>query len=271
LTEVPKDFTSITELPGRRIGREGLAIIGRRYLFAARFAPGKRVLEIGCGPGLGLGYLSQVAASVVAGDVTSFTLAKAKATYGVRPQIRFVQFDGEKLPFQDAAFDLVVAMAMINYLDAGVFLDECRRVLAPCGSVAFCTPNRECSGFRPGRLSTRYYSVCELHTLASRHGFAVEVFGGFPAPHGGGRVAQRAIALGGTVLAALPFGPGIRNRARDAVSRLIGYDTVYLDGELTHAHVAIAEAVPLVPLQADRPDCEHRILYAIARTVPRRA
>jgi SAM-dependent methyltransferase len=265
LSGVPKDFSSITEFPGRKVGRDRMEIIGRRYLFAADVAAGKRVLEVGCGPGLGLGYLTGVAAWIVAGDITTVSLARAWATYRGRPGIRLVQFDAHVLPFRDASFDLVLAMAMICYLDVDVFLAECRRVLMRGGAVVFCTPNPEIPGFRPSRFSTRYYSGPELAEVARQHGFALELFGGFPAPRGRARLAQRAIAWGGTVLAALPLGLGNQERLREIVRQLIRYDARLLDGELTHEHMAIVRDIPLVPLRPDRGTAEYRILYGIAR------
>src|SRR5438309_11441795 len=163
---MPRDFSSITELPAKKVGREQLEIIGRRYLFAATLAAGKRVLEVGCGPGFGLGYLAGVAASVVAGDVTASTLARARAIYHGRRTIHLVQFDGQALPFRDGHFELVLAMAMMYYLDADAFLKECWRVLTRDGVLGFCVPNREVPGFRPSKFSTRYYSAAELMKIS---------------------------------------------------------------------------------------------------------
>jgi SAM-dependent methyltransferase len=262
---VRRDFSPITEFPGRKFGRERIEIISRRYLFAAGLAAGKRVLEVGCGPGLGLGHLAAMAASIVAGDVTTASLAQARVTYRGRPGIRLVRFDGQALPFRDGSFDLVLAMAMLCYLDADVFLTECRRVLVGNGTVGFCIPNKQCPGFQPSRFSTRYYSVPELVELARRHRFDLEVFGGFPAPQGRARLTQRAIALGGTALAAMPFGPALREQVRDRMRRLIRYDADLLNGELTPTNLAVVQDIPLTPLRPDLGSAKYRILYSVAR------
>lgn len=262
---MPKDFSPITELPGRKLGRERIEIIGRRYLFAAGLAAGKRVLEVGCGPGLGLGYLAGVAAIVVAGDVTTTSLAQARATYRGRRSIRLLQFDAHALPFREASFDLVLAMAMMNYLDAEVFLTECQRVLTLGGILAFCMPNKAVPGFRPSKFSTRYYSPDELIEMSRRHGFELELFGAFPAPHGRARVAQRAIALAGTVLAALAFAPRVYEPLKDFTTGLIGYERHPLTEELTAEHLTMVATIPLDPLGSNSGSVTHRIIYGVAR------
>jgi cyclopropane fatty-acyl-phospholipid synthase-like methyltransferase len=58
------NFTPVTELPGSMVTREQLARLYHRYHTAGRYAAGKRVLEVACGAGLGLGYLVRTAESV---------------------------------------------------------------------------------------------------------------------------------------------------------------------------------------------------------------
>ncbi len=239
-------------------------MISRRYLFAAGLAAGKRVLEVGCGPGLGLGYLAGVAASIVAGDVTTSILARARATYKGRPGIRLVRFDGQALPFRDASFDLVLAMATMMYLDAEAFLVECRRVLVRDGMLVFCMANKDVPGFQPSRLSTQYYSAADLREISGRHGFDLELFGAFPAPRGRARLAQRTIALGGTALAALAFAPWVYDRLRGITTRLIGYETHPLAEELTAEQMAVAQTIPLDRLGSDSGIVKHRVIYGVA-------
>lgn len=52
---MPDDYTSVTELPGSQATREQQARLYHRYHTAGRYATGKRVLEVACGAGLGLG------------------------------------------------------------------------------------------------------------------------------------------------------------------------------------------------------------------------
>src|SRR5881409_29686 len=124
----PRDYSAVTEFPRSKAGRMQVQVISRRYRIAKEFAEGKRVLEVGCGSGFGLGALATVAKTLVAGDLTTSVLRRAQETYRAKSELRLVQFDAQRLPFRDGSFDLVVAMAMVYYLNLGLFLEESRRV-----------------------------------------------------------------------------------------------------------------------------------------------
>lgn len=260
-----RDFSTVTELPGRTIGRDQFEVICRRYAFASHFVEGKRILEVGCGAGLGLGVLARRARHVIGGEVTLPTLRRASSTYAGRPALTLIQLDAHALPFTDGTVDAVLALAVIYYLDLAAFLRECRRVLAPGGVLIFCTPNKDLPGFRPSRFSTRYYSIPELAAVLSQQGFAVEFFGAFPVRKGAARLVDRATALGGTILAALPMRPDLRDRLRVAISRAARYERSFLDGELSEQDVSEVADLPLSPIPDDRPNDAYRVLYGVAR------
>ena len=75
------DYTPITEIPGIGADREELARLAHRYQVASCYCPGKRVLEVACGAGIGLGSLASTASLVVGGDVTRSLLAIAHGHY----------------------------------------------------------------------------------------------------------------------------------------------------------------------------------------------
>jgi len=62
------DYTTVTEIPGNKATKENLQMLYSRYHWASQFVEGKEVLEVGCGPGIGLGYLAKTAKRVVGGD-----------------------------------------------------------------------------------------------------------------------------------------------------------------------------------------------------------
>ena len=61
------DYSSITESPGLKASKEQLARIWHRYRMAADYVQGKDVLEVGCGSGIGLGFLATYANCIVGG------------------------------------------------------------------------------------------------------------------------------------------------------------------------------------------------------------
>ena len=54
-------FAVLTEAPGRHVSVEGADMLFSRYTYGAEVGAGGRLLEIGCGPGVGLGLLSSSA------------------------------------------------------------------------------------------------------------------------------------------------------------------------------------------------------------------
>ena len=73
-----EDFSKITDMPGQKATTEQLSRIFSRYHFARMFVEGKDVLDIGCGSGLGLPYLSEIAKHVVGGDIDKKNIAFAR-------------------------------------------------------------------------------------------------------------------------------------------------------------------------------------------------
>ena len=113
-----------------------------RYTFAARLARGKRVLDAGCGAGYGSAELAQTAESVAGIDIALEAVEFAREHYQM-PNLEFAQGSVTALPYDDGAFDLVVAFEVIEHLQNWrEFLAEVRRVMAPGGQFVVSTPNR---------------------------------------------------------------------------------------------------------------------------------
>jgi ubiquinone/menaquinone biosynthesis C-methylase UbiE len=171
------DFSSVTESWGLPATTEQVAMAYCRYKFAGDLAQGKSVLEVGCGSGFGMAYLGQRAAFAVGGDPTLRLLMEAHTHL---PEALLVQLSAEQLPFQDAAFDVVLMLEMIYYVsDLNAALAEARRVLRPGGRLLICLPNRERSDFNPSPFSIHYPNLPELAQLLNRHGFHARFYGGF--------------------------------------------------------------------------------------------
>ncbi len=117
-----------------------------RYRFAKRFAAklgdAARILDAGCGTGYGTAELA-ASASVTGTDISAEAVEHAHSRYRSE-RVRFIQGSCERLPFSDAAFDLLVAFEVIEHLDGWQdLLSEAARVLRPGGVLLVSTPNRD--------------------------------------------------------------------------------------------------------------------------------
>jgi len=145
-----------------------------RHVFAyeyavARAKPTDAALEIGCGDGYGTARLAAAVASIDAVDVDRETVEYAARKHG-SSTCRIRHYDGDRLPFEDQTFDLVVAMQVIEHVDDDrQFLIEAWRVLKPGGLLLLTTPNRTHrvpDGQEPWNpFHVREYSPDELSSL----------------------------------------------------------------------------------------------------------
>jgi ubiquinone/menaquinone biosynthesis C-methylase UbiE len=108
-----------------------------------------RILEVGCGAGAGLNFLSRLepGARFVGLDLSGPTIEIAAARLARGSQLRFVQGDAERLPFADEEFDCVICVESAhNYPDLQKFLAEVSRVLKVGGFLSlvdlFTQPRR---------------------------------------------------------------------------------------------------------------------------------
>jgi GT2 family glycosyltransferase/ubiquinone/menaquinone biosynthesis C-methylase UbiE len=141
-----------------------------RYMWAAAAAPGRTVLDAGCGVGYGTAILAQAAGARTVGvDISPEAVAAARNRAGAVAE--FVVGDLHDLPFEDDAFQLVTCFEAIEHAaDPDRALDEIRRVMAPDGLLLISSPNRNV--YRPGNpYHVHEYVPEELEqALAERFG-----------------------------------------------------------------------------------------------------
>ncbi|WP_426315053.1 class I SAM-dependent methyltransferase [Methylobacterium fujisawaense] len=107
--------------------------------------PGKRILDIGCGPGALARRLADAGAAVTGIDPGGAALARARETV---PEARFESATGEALPFPDAGFDGAVMLNALHHVpDPAAALAEAARVLVPGGRLVVVEPLAEGSFF----------------------------------------------------------------------------------------------------------------------------
>ena len=116
-----------------------------RYLYAAGFVRGLRVLDAGTGPGYGAMILKQTGASSVhAVDIDEGAIAQARGRYHLEG-LEFLVDDCQTLGQVRGPFDVICSFENIEHLQhPELFLNSAARLLAKDG-VLFCsTPDRDC-------------------------------------------------------------------------------------------------------------------------------
>ena len=122
--------------------------------------PDAKVLDLGCGGGHVSYRVAPLVATVVACDLTADMLDEVKRTAAERGlgNIKVRQAAAERLPFDDASFDVVLCRFTTHHWhDAEAGLREARRVLKPDGRAVFAD------------------SVAPAHPLLDTHLQAVEL------------------------------------------------------------------------------------------------
>jgi ubiquinone/menaquinone biosynthesis C-methylase UbiE len=252
------DYSTVTELPGGRASSRQAARLRHRYHLAALHAAGRDVLEVGCGAGLGLGWLSSRARRLVGGDYCSSNLRTAQRHYNGR--VPLLRFDAAALPFRAASFDVVVMFEALYYLPRpGAFIAECRRVLCPGGLVVIGAVNPAWSGFHPSPYAERYFSAAELRDLLTAGGLSAELAGGFREAAGSwrGRLAawlKRGASKAGLIPKTM--------RGREPLKRIFFGPLETLPAEIHPNGFAFVPPVSIDPAQ---PNADFTVLYALGR------
>jgi SAM-dependent methyltransferase len=223
-------FDDLTETTGTPVTVEAARMMYTRYAVGAGLSKDRRVLEIGCGGGNGLGLLGASAASLVGSDFSGVLLAASHAHY--RTRIPLVRLTAEALPFRGSAFDVVLCFETTYYIpDMMAAFAEITRVLAPGGVVMFVGANPERADFIPSPYSTRYHRADEYRAVLTARHFDVTVEGAFPLDPPGAGARERVAGVARRTLQALGLVPTtLRGRAR--LKRLVFRSLMALPAEL---------------------------------------
>lgn len=251
------DYSTVTERPGTKASREQLAMLYTRYYIASTFCEGKGVLEVGCGAGSGLAYLAGKAKKVIGGDCTERLIKLAQE--GNKGRVGLLRLDAHSLPFKDNRFDVVILFEVIYYLARpDIFLLECQRVLRRNGILLICTANKDWYGFNISPFSVSYFSAPELLALLRQQHFNAELFGAFPvAPKTAKEKIIAALRRMAVTLHLIPT----TIEGKEILKRLFYGKLLVLPAEISDG---MAGAYPLVPIAADSPNSQYKVLYAIA-------
>ena len=138
--------------------------------------PRERLLEIGCGTGNWSRFFALLGYTVLGVDISKSMIEVAKAHPS--PQCRFEVADACNLPFASDTFEVVAAMATLEFVSDGPrALAEMFRCTSPSGRILIGTLNRlapmnqrrVAEGKEP-YASARLYSPDELRELLEQYG-----------------------------------------------------------------------------------------------------
>lgn len=252
-------FLEVTELAGDEVSQEQVARVATRYAWAQTYAKDKDVLEIACGTGPGLGLLKSASRSFVAGDISEQILARARAHYGSRVDMRVM--DAMALPFGDQSLDVILIFEALYYVpNAQKFADECRRVLRPGGVVLVSNANKDLFDFNPSPHSHVYHGVVELSQLFGSRGFSTRFWGDIPVS----QVSWRQKLLRPVKRLVIKFNLMPKSMAgKKLLKRLVFGEMRPFPAELTQDMLAPQSS--LHPIEATRPDTVHKVILCEAR------
>jgi ubiquinone/menaquinone biosynthesis C-methylase UbiE len=172
------DYSGVTETPGTLVGRDAASMAVSRYEIVRRLASGKRVLEVACGSGQGLGYVAGTASWMVGGDITHDLLLFAQGHY--KGSIPLVEFDAHAMPFRDGSFDIVQIHEAVYYMARpGSVFKECQRVLRAEGVLVVSSINPSWPDFNPSPHAIAYLDCQEMKAVLSEIFNSAEILFGF--------------------------------------------------------------------------------------------
>ncbi len=151
-----------------------------RYIFAADYVEGARILDIGMGTGYGGACMSQVSNFTVELDLDESAVRAASRAY---PCLGFLVADAGSLPFQSRVFDLVTCFEVIEHVaDPELIIADASRVIRHDGLLLISTPNAEVGPMRVRRATgcpdhVRELSRAEFETVLKRYFKDVAVLG----------------------------------------------------------------------------------------------
>lgn len=169
-----------TEKPGLAYPHRAQEEIQLRYSFACQFVSEKRVVEVGYGAGYGIVDLASRAGSYFGVDLLESNKALAEDRLlksGLLDRAEVICGEATNIPISNDNAEVLIAFAMIYYVDAMAFFSEVHRVLKPKGTFVFCQTNPSVINFSPSRNTVRYYTRQQLINLLKESGFSCNIYG----------------------------------------------------------------------------------------------
>ena len=157
-TPNPERAMNAAALAWERLTHGGPAMFPEQvaiYRNVAQRSRGRRVLDVGCGIGVGTNVLSHWGCHVLGVDISADALQIARGLY---PEITFLPWDITRGPVvvdQDQRAEVCLAVELIEHIEDTV--SAVRHLLASGRVVILSTPNRAAPVLRPDRPSNPYH------------------------------------------------------------------------------------------------------------------
>jgi SAM-dependent methyltransferase len=122
---------------GERVGwaNQTNAVDDHKAALLLAYAPGERILDVGCATGAYTNLASQLGSSIGV-DANAFLLAKARQA---QPHVPFVQGSILQLPIKDKSFDTTIAFDILEHVPEKQALEELIRVTKK--RLILCVPH----------------------------------------------------------------------------------------------------------------------------------
>ena len=148
------------------------ADVAARYTFAKKYCKNKKVLDIGCGFGLGTSIVGEVATNILGIDYSVEAIKNAKKNK--LKNVDFKTLDALKLSKITKKFDVILSFEIIEHLtfsQAQTFIRDMHKLLNKNGILLLTTPNGLLTKFFLGRPHNPYhikeYKPGELESMLS--------------------------------------------------------------------------------------------------------
>jgi SAM-dependent methyltransferase len=160
------------------ISKSSLEDIICRYKFVLPYLKNKKVLEVGCGFGIGARLIDEQACLYRGIDISKSNIYKAKKNNN-KIRNSFKELSAYKINRLGIKFDVIVCLATIYYLEFDKFLKSTFNVLVENGLLIFDSTNANLPGLNKNwDNQTKYFQVLEMQKILVKNNFKKNIFFG---------------------------------------------------------------------------------------------
>ena len=147
------------------------------YEFSKNFINNKRVLDIGCSVGRGIGFLSEFSKEVVGLDINEVAVDVARKKNLKSKNVKIFQGDIENLNFEIGKFDTILIFQTIYLINVNILIKKLKDILNSNGCILIMSINPDRPDFNPAKYSIKYHTIEELYNIFEQNGFSCSVYG----------------------------------------------------------------------------------------------